>query len=331
MTETIVSEVMHRMYLQLSVDQAKLLKTSLYVVLDKYDISERTADLIPIDNTWHDDLQRFLERKAMSGKSDKTVERYRYILTKVLGYINKPIAEITEGDLNDFLQKYRTIRQVSNSTLEGFRLCMSSFFTWQHERGYIPKNPSRGVDPIKVPKKMKKAYSDEDMERIRRECTQLRDMAIVEFLYTTGVRVSELCSLNRDDIKITSREIIVYGKGAKERAVYMTPVSCMYLQAYLDKRTDDNPALFVSTKKPYNRLLPGGVRAMLRKIGMSSGVDHVHPHRFRTTLATNLIKKGMPVEEVKTILGHEKIDTTLLYALVDKGKVKSDLTRLMSM
>lgn len=331
MTETIVSEVMHRMYLELSVDQAKLLKTSLYVVLDKYDISERTADLIPIDNTWNDDLQRFLERKAMSGKSEKTVERYRYILTKVLGYINKPIAEITEGDLNDFLQKYRTIRQVSNSTLEGFRLCMSSFFTWQHERGYIPRNPSRGVDPIKVPKKMKKAYSDEDMERIRRECTQLRDMAIVEFLYTTGVRVSELCSLNRDDIRITSREIIVYGKGAKERAVYMTPVSCMYLKAYLDKRTDDNPALFVSTRKPHDRLLPGGVRAMLRKIGMSAGVDHVHPHRFRTTLATNLIKKGMPVEEVKTILGHEKIDTTLLYALVDKGKVKSDLSRLMSM
>ena len=330
MTENLVSDVMHRMIGDLTVDQADKLKSSLYIVLEKYDICMRCAEMIAVDPTWQDDLQRFLERKIMSGKSEKTVERYRYIMTKVLGYINKPIANITEGDLNDFLQKYKMIRKVSNSTLEGFRLCISSFFTWQHERGYIPKNPSRGVDPIKVPKKIKKAYSDEDMERLRRECSQLRDMAIIEFLYTTGVRVSELCSLDRDDVKITSKEIVVYGKGEKEREVYLTPVSCMYLQAYLGKRTDDNPALFVSLRKPHDRLKPGGVRSMLKKIGMSAGVDHVYPHRFRMTLATNLLKKGMPVEEVKVILGHEKIDTTLLYALIDKGKVKSDLSRLMS-
>ena len=329
-TDEIITTILQRMKDDITPEQAQMLKDSLFVILDKYNISEISTEIATVDNSWQQDLQRFLDRKAMSGKSDKTVERYKYVLSKVLGYINKPIDEITEGDLIDYLEKYKLIRNVSNSTLDGCRRCMSSFFNWQHSKGYITKNPSTGIDVIKVPKIIKKAYSDEDMERIRRECNQLRDMALVEFLYTTGVRVSELCALNRDDVKISSKEIIVYGKGAKEREVYLTPVSCMYLTAYLDNRVDEEEALFVSMRKPYQRMTPGGVRAMLRKIGIRSGVEKCHPHRFRTTLATNLIKKGMPVEEVKTILGHEKIDTTLLYALIDQGKVKSDLSRLLS-
>lgn len=328
--EKITDDILRRLKDEITTEQALILKDSLFVVLSKYEIEEPSTELATIDNSWNRDLQRFLDRKSMSGKSEKTVERYRYVLSKVLAYINKPIDEITEGDLIDYLEKYKLIRNVSNSTLDGCRRCISSFFTWQHAKGYISRNPSAGIDPIKIPKVIKKAYSDEDMEKLRRECTQLRDMALVEFLYTTGVRVSELCALNRDDVKVTSREIIVYGKGAKEREVYLTPVSCMYLTAYLEKRTDSEQSLFVSTRKPYKRMTPGGVRAMLKKLGNRSGVEKVHPHRFRTTLATNLIKKGMPVEEVKTILGHESINTTLIYALIDQGKVKSDIARLLS-
>lgn len=330
MIETIISDVLHRMIEDITPEQGRQLETALYVVLDNYNITEKSTSVATVDGSWHEDLQRFIDRKRIAGKSEKTLERYRYIMSRVLGYINKPISDITEGDLNDFIEKYKRFRKVSNTTLEGFRLCISSFFSWQHERGYIPRNPARGVDPIKCPKRLKKAYTDEDMEKLRRQCEHIRDMALIEFMYSTGVRISELCALNRDDIRISDKEIVIYGKGAKEREVYLTPVSCMYLSAYLYQREDDNPALFVSHKKPYSRLTPGGVRAMLKKIGLAAGVEKVHPHRFRTTLATNLIRKGMPVEEVKVLLGHEKIDTTLLYALVDKSKVKSDLNRLLS-
>ena len=329
MTETIISEVLHRLFKDLTPEQEKKLETTLYIVLNKYDIVEKSTELAVIEKSWEEDLARFIERKRIAGKSDTTLERYDYVMRKVLTYINKPIKDVTEGDLNDFIEKYKMFRTVSNSTLEGVRLCISSFFTWHHERGYIPKNPARGVDPIKCPKKLKKAYTDEELEKIRRQCEHIRDMAIVEFLYSTGVRISEMCALNRDDVHIGTKEIIIYGKGAKEREVYLTPVSCMYLSAYLYQREDDNPALFVSVKAPHERLGAGGVRSMLSKIGKETGIDKVHPHRFRTTLATNLIKKGMALEEVKTLLGHEKMDTTLLYACVDKSKVKSDVQRLL--
>ena len=330
MMEKIISEVLHRMMEVLDNEQTRQLKTALYIALNPYEITEKSTEVMVLEESWHDDLQRFLDRKRIAGKSDATIGRYEYILKKVLTYINKPIKDITEGDLNSFIEKYKAFRGVSNSTLEGTRLCISSFFTWQHERGFIPKNPARGIDPIKVPKRMKKAYSDEELEKIRRECEHIRDMAIVEFLYATGVRISELCSLNRSDIDINTKEITIYGKGAKEREVYLTPVSCMYLSAYLYQRTDTNEALFVSTKAPHNRLQPSGVRAMLKKIGRRTGIEKEHPHRFRTTTATNLIKKNCPLEEVKTLLGHEKMDTTLLYAQVDKGKLKADVMRLLS-
>ena len=330
MTENIISEVIHRLIKDLTAEQSQLLETTLYVVLDKYEIRQKCTSVAVVEESWKTDLQRFIDRKQISGKSEATLQRYQYVLEKVLRFINKPLKDVTEGDLNIFIETYKRIRGVSNTTLEGFRLCISSFFTWQHERGYIPRNPARGIDPIKCPKKLKKAYSDEELEKIRRQCQTIRDMAIVEFLYATGVRISEMCALNRDDVRINNREIIIYGKGAKEREVYLTPVSCMYLSAYLYQREDENPALFVSTKAPHERLEAGGVRAMLSKIGRDAGIEKVHPHRFRTTLATNLIKKGMPIEEVKVLLGHEKIDTTLLYALVDKGKVKADVCRLLS-
>lgn len=329
MIENIISDVLGRI-LDFDPEQANRVKTALYVVLDKYEITQRSTEVRVSDNSWTDDLRRFCERKQLSGKSDGTIGRYKYILTKVLGYINKPVAEVTEGDLNDYIEKYKMFRQVSNCTLEGTRLCISSFFTWLHERGFIPRNPSRGIDPIKVPKTVKRAYSDEELEKIKQACKNLRDKAIVEFLYTTGVRISEMTALNRDDICIKEKTIIVYGKGAKEREVYLTDVSSMYLSAYLFQRKDNSEALFVSDKKPYKRLSASGVRGMLKAIGKRTGIDKVHPHRFRTTCATNLLRKGMPIEEVSQILGHEKLDTTRLYALVDKDKVKADHRRYMA-
>ena len=330
MLENVVSEIIHRMAKLLPMEQQKDLQTTLYVVLGKYEITEKSTDLRINDVTWVDDLQRFIERKRISGKSERTLQQYQYQLTRILSYINKPIDKITEGDLNEYLEKYKLIRKVSNVYLDGIRLTMSSFFGWQHRKGFIPKNPAAGVDPIKIEKKIKKAYSDEELEKIRRKCENIRDLAIVEFLYATGVRISEMCALNREDVHINEREIIVFGKGAKEREVYMTPISCMYLKAYLNERTDDCEALFVSARGDHKRLMPSGVQAMLRKIGKEVGVEKCHPHRFRRTLATNLLRKGMPLQEVQLVLGHTKVETTLIYCEVDKDSVKADHRRYMA-
>ena len=329
MTEQVIGEVLGKL-MELDPDQLGKVKTALYMVLNRYEVKPKSTELRTVDDSWRGDLERFCERKRLAGKSEATIERYRYVLTYLLTYIGKPVRDITDGDLNEYIETYKHVRKVSNSTLEGVRLCISSFFTWMHERGYIAKNPSRGVDPIKVPKKVKRSYSDEELEKIKQACKTLRDKAIVEFLYTTGVRISEMVALNRDDISVVDKTIIVYGKGAKEREVYMTDVSCMYLSAYLSERTDDNEALFVSERKPHKRLSAAGVRSMLKQIGAETQIEKVHPHRFRTTCATNLLRKGMPIEEVSQILGHEKLDTTRLYALVDKEKVKSDHRRYMA-
>ena len=327
--ENIISSVLHHL-LDFTPEQAKRVQSALYMVLDSYDIAPKCTEVRVVNNSWLDDLERFCERKKLAGKSDGTIERYRYVMTNCLGYINKDVKEITEADLIGYIDAYKRIRKVSNCTLEGVRLCISSFFTWLHERGYISRNPSRGIDPIKVPKVIKKAYSDEELEKIKNACTCLRDKAIVEFLYTTGVRISEMTALNRSDVHVVDKTIIVYGKGAKEREVYMTDVSCMYLSAYLYQRTDDNEALFVSNKKPHGRITPGAVRTILKKIGTKTEIEKVHPHRFRRTCATNLLRKGMPIEEVAEILGHEKLETTRIYAVTDKEKVKADHRRYMA-
>lgn len=327
--ENIVCAVLHHV-MDLEPEILKRVQSALYMVLDGYDVAPKCTEVRVINNSWMDDLERFCERKQIAGKSQGTIDRYRYVLTTCLAYINKPITDITEADLIGYIEMYKRMRNVSNCTLEGVRLCLSSFFTWQHERGFIQKNPSRGVDPIKVPKVIKKAYSDEELEKIRNACPSLRDKAMVEFLYTTGVRISEMTALNREDVHVVDKTIIVYGKGAKEREVYMTDVSCMYLSAYLYQRTDDNPALFVSKKEPHGRLTAGAIRTILKKIGLKTQIEKVHPHRFRRTCATNLLKKGMPIEEVSQILGHEKLDTTRIYCVVDKEHVKSDHRRYMA-
>ncbi len=329
MKEKVIKEVLYKLT-DLDPEQTKRVRVVLEMVLEKYDITRRSAEISCKNYSWYDDLNRFCERKRLSGKSERTIQRYRYILLKVLMFVNKPVKDITDADLNNFIETYKKLRHVSNTTLEGTRLCISSFFTWLHERGFIKKNPARGVDPIKIPKKIKRAFSDEELEKIKQSCKTVRDKAIIEFLYTTGVRVSEMIALNRKDIRLNERTVLVFGKGAKEREVYLTDVSYMYLLEYLNSRTDQEEALFVSNKNPHQRLSTAGVRNILKSIERKTGISKIHPHRFRTTCATNLIRKGMPIEEVSQILGHETLDTTRLYALVNKEKVKADHRRYMA-
>jgi len=331
MLENIVAEIINLVNSdKTTLDINVKIKNSAYIVLNKYEIKEKATEIQCVCNSWEKDLQKFIIRKHTDGLSEKTLKLYTLHLKRLLQYLNKPIKEITEDDLFVYLTQYKQVRKVSNVYLDNMRLVFSSFFTWQHNKGYIDRNPSSGLSKIKCEKKIKQSFNDEELEKIKRGCSNIRDLAIVECLYSTGVRVSELTNLNISDIDFVQKQAIVFGKGRKERTVYLSQTAMMYLKKYLENRSDNNNALFVSQKAPYNRLKKSGIESILKKIGKRANVENVHPHRFRRTFATNMLKKGMPIEEVKILLGHVKLDTTMLYCCINNESIKYTYNKYMS-
>ena len=237
--------------------------------------------------------------------------------------IEKPIKGITTEDLRNYLSDYQNSNAVSKVTIDNIRRNLSSFFAWLEDENYILKSPVRRIHRVKAESSVKETYSDEDLEKLRDGCTETRDLAMIDILASTGMRVGELVRLNRTDIDFNERECVVFGKGDKERIVYFDARTKIHLQNYLDERTDDNQALFVSLRAPFERLEIGGVESRLKKLGEVLDIDKVHPHKFRRTMATTAIDKGMPIEQVQKLLGHEKIDTTLHYAMVKQSNVKN--------
>ena len=330
MKEELITNILTKMMGLLTQEQCNELKTVLYMALQEYELEKRCTEVLDLDQSYIHYLQLFLARKKTEGKSERTIEQYKMHLTAMLQCLNMSVDKIAENDLFCYLAKYKKERGVSNVYLDNIRLVFSSFFTWLNAKGYIPKNPTAGLEPIKTEKKIKQAFSDEDLEKLRRTCEEERDLALIEFLYSTGVRVSELIALNRQDINFYEKSVVVFGKGSKERETYLNASSCLHLKAYLDNRTDSNEALFVSARAPHTRLTVAGVEKMLRRIGKDAGVAKVHPHRFRRTMATNVLKKGMPLEEVKELLGHTKLDTTMIYCTVSRENVRHSHQKLMS-
>ena len=269
---------------------------------------------------FEDILNSFLGAKRVEGRSEKTLARYEYIIGKFRERDSTPIRKITVNNLREYFSNEMK-RGISDSTLKGTREIFSSFFGWAYREGLIPSNPSGNLNTIKCRKEVRLPYSDVDIERLKEACTTTRDKAIIAFLISTGCRIGEVCGLNRRDIDFQNLECTVLGKGNKERTVYLDSVAAMQLQKYPGERKDNATALFVG--KGSERLHPGGVRKRLNEIGERAGVENVHPHRFRRTLATNLINHGMPIQEVANILGHEKIDTTMTYVYIDKQNVKN--------
>lgn len=330
MKDEFITQVLAIMMGIISQEQCGELKTALYMALQEYEIEKRCTELLDLDTSYIHYMQLFLARKKTEGKSERTINLYKLHLTRMLQSLNMAVDKITENDLFVYLARYKKDNKVSNAYLDNIRLVFSSFFGWLNAKGYIPKNPTAGLEPIKVEKKIKQPFSDEELEKLRRICDQERDLALIEFLYSTGVRVSELVALNRRDIDFYGKNVVVYGKGSKERETYLNAASCLHLKAYLDSRTDDNEALFVSERVPHARITVAGVEKILRRIGKDAGVAKVHPHRFRRTMATNVLKKGMPLEEVRELLGHTKLDTTMIYCTISKDNVKHSHQRLMS-
>lgn len=264
-----------------------------------------------------DYLQEFLDVKALEGCSKATIENYKFNLNKFLLGVGKDPTEIATQDIRKYLADYKRERGVSNTTLDNMRRVFQSFFTWMHREGYIIKDPCAAVNKIRADKIIKNPYSDEEMELMREAAKNLREKAIIEVLYSTGMRIGELEKLNKDDIDFVNGKAIVFGKGAKEREVYFNVKAQLALKKYLENRNDTNEALFVGLQSPYNRLKVSTYEKILRELGGRCGV-HCHPHRFRRTCATILLNKGMPIQEVSKVLGHAKLETTMIYCEIDQ-------------
>lgn len=267
-------------------------------------------------------LDAFLAAKNVEGCSAKSLKYYCSSIHHMLESVAKPIREISTDDLRLYLTNYQLNRNSSKVTIDNLRRIFSSFFGWLEDEDYILKSPVRRIHKIKADKTIKDTFTDESLELLRDACEEIRDLAMIDILASTGMRVGELVGLNREDINFNERECLVFGKGRTERLVYFDARTKIHLRNYLDSRNDDCPALFVSLKAPFNRLMIGGVEARLREIGKRADVQKVHPHKFRRTLATRAIDKGMPIEQVQRLLGHVKIDTTMSYAMVNQTNVK---------
>jgi len=283
----------------------------------------KTNDAVETDDfDNHTLLNTFISAKKVEGCSDKTLKYYKATIERMFSDITESVSHITTDDLREYLANYQQINDCSKANIDNIRRILSSFFAWLEDENYILKSPVRRIHKIRTAKTVKETYTDEALEQIRDACTNLRDLAIIDLLASTGMRVGELVKLNITDIDFDNRECVVFGKGSKERPVYFDARTKIHLRNYVQSRTDENPALFVSLLKPHKRLEISGVEIRIRQIGRNLGLDKVHPHKFRRTLATRAIDKGMPIEQVQQLLGHAKIDTTMQYAMVSQNNVK---------
>ena len=319
MNEELIQEIERRMLPHLNNEQLKELKNVLEDTLDGLTVLPSEEAPKPKDR---DTVDAFIVAKRIEGCSEKTLTYYRKTIEAMISGIRKTPQQITTDDLRKYLTTYQVERKSSKVTIDNIRRILSSFFSWLEDEDFIVKSPVRRIHKVKTAKVIKDTYSDEALEQMRDSCTTPRDLAVIDLLASSGMRVGEMVMLNRDDINFNERECVVFGKGNKERLVYFDARTKIHLQNYLENRTDNNPALFVSLKAPYERLMVGGVETRLRELGKRLNIPKVHPHKFRRTLATTAIDKGMPIEQVQQLLGHQKIDTTMHYAMVKQQNVK---------
>ena len=320
MKDAKITEVMQAMLPYLDNAQMEQLQSVLKNTFWNCTIEEK-QDGNSSDQT-EDMVGMFVASKRVEGCSEKTLTYYKATIEAAVQKIGKQVKHITTEDLRSYLTEYQGKRKSSKVTIDNIRRILSSFFSWLEDEDYILKSPVRRIHRVKTSTVIKETYTDEALETMRDNCTELRDLAMIDLLASTGMRVGEMVLLNREDIDFNERECIVFGKGDKERLVYFDARTKIHLQNYIASRTDAEPALFVSLKSPYKRLKIGGVESRLREIGKRLNIPKVHPHKFRRTLATVAIDKGMPIEQLQQLLGHQRIDTTLKYAMVKQSNVK---------
>ena len=322
MEEKIVT-LLNEMSEYLSIPQMKKLQE---VVLKIF--SENEADKQEISNV--EFLKMFLDAKRIEGCSERTIQYYQVTVEHLLSQIESSVRKITTEEIRTYLADYQKINGCSNVTVDNIRRNISSFFSWLEEEDYILKSPMRRIHKIKTKTVVKNVITDEGIEKLRDSCKEIRDLAMIDLLYSTGIRVGELVNLNIDDIDLEGRECVVYGKGDKERRVYFDAKAKVHLKEYISERKDQNHALFVTLDAPHDRLKISGVEIRLRQLGRRLELERIHPHIFRRNMATRAIDKGMPIEQVQKILGHSQIDTTMQYAMVNQSNVKNSHQKYMS-
>lgn len=315
-----IKQIEERMSSVLTVSTMVTLSSAIQDVLESFDMREHPH----YDDETDDMLNDYLSALKVQGRSQKTLNRYAYIIGKMMSFLGIQTRKVTVHHIRNYLSHEKE-RGVMDSTLEGVRQIFCSYFGWLHREGLIDVDPTANLGAIKVPKKEKKTYSEIDIERLNRACKTIRDRAIISFLSSTGCRISEMTSLNRDQINLNTLECVVHGKGNKERTVYLSEVTGMLLREYLKNRTDDDDALFGSRRT--GRLTPDGVRCMLKKLGEETGIEKVHPHKFRRTFATRMTRHDMPIQEVAKLLGHDKLDTTMQYVVLNKDDIRASYRR----
>lgn len=319
MKQNLITDVVQEMLPYLNNSQTEKLQEVLNYTLFKYEVTECEIEK---ENSEQNLVELFLAAKRIEGCSEKSLKYYESTIMALLDELKKDVKHIATDDIRTYLTEYQARKQSSRVTIDNIRRILSSFFSWLEDEDYILKSPVRRIHKIKTGTNIKETYSDESLEVMRDHCSEIRDLAMIDMLASTGMRVGEMVLLNREDIDFNERECVVFGKGDKERIVYFDARTKLHLQNYLQSRTDDNPALFVSLQAPHNRMKIGGIEVRLRKLGNRLGLTKVHPHKFRRTLATMAIDKGMPIEQLQKLLGHKRIDTTLQYAMVKQSNVK---------
>lgn len=319
MKQNLIKDVVQEMLPYLNNAQNEKLQEILQYILTKYEVTENQNKEKCMERNY---VEMFLSAKRIEGCSEKSLKYYKATIEAMLCELQKDAKYIVTDDIRGYLTEYQEKKKSSKVTIDNIRRILSSFFSWLEDEDYILKSPVRRIHRVKTGTNIKETYSDEALEIMRDNCTELRDLAMIDMLASTGMRVGEMVLLNRNDIDFNERECIVFGKGSKERVVYFDARTKIHLQNYLESRTDNNPALFVSLKSPHDRLKIGGIEVRLREYGKRLGLQKVHPHKFRRTLATMAIDKGMPIEQLQQLLGHRKIDTTLQYAMVKQSNVK---------
>ena len=319
MKEQLISLVQQQMLPYLNNEQLSKLRAAMEYCLHGLEITETDQ---PQEQEQPNAVAAFIAAKRIEGCSEKTLTYYRKTIEAMTAGIGKTPQQITTDDIRQYLTAYQVQRKSSKVTIDNIRRILATFYSWLEDEDYIVKSPVRRIHKVKTAKVIKDTYTDEALELIRDNCGTLRDLAIIDLLASSGMRVGEMVALNRDDINFNERECVVFGKGSKQRLVYFDARTKIHLQNYLDSRTDSDPALFVTLRAPFQRLQIGGVEVRLRELGKRLLIPKVHPHKFRRTLATSAIDKGMPIEQVQQLLGHQKIDTTMHYAMVKQQNVK---------
>lgn len=319
MKQNLITEVIQGMLPYLNNAQTEKLQDVLSHALFSYEVTKTDKDAIISEQNL---VELFLAAKRIERCSEKSLKYYESTIMAMLGELHKEVKQIDTDDIRSYLTEYQARKKSSKVTIDNIRRILSSFFSWLEDEDYILKSPVRRIHKVKTGTNIKETYSDEALELMRDSCTELRDLAMIDMLASTGMRVGEMVLLNREDINFNERECVVFGKGDKERIVYFDARTKIHLQNYLQSRTDDDPALFVSLQAPHSRLSISGIEVRLRQMGKRLGLNKVHPHKFRRTLATMAIDKGMPIEQLQQLLGHKRIDTTLQYAMVKQSNVK---------